>query len=224
LELVIQPPARYPDLFPVLNVLVSTPVFGLVWLWSIKSGVEVGWAVVGLGGGNPGAAHASTNQQSIPSSSTTNLTGGTSPKLSHSHLTHRGDAGSPFSIREPSLSPLSSFNRRIGSPLATLGPHRPGVRERTWSSASANSNAKTRSNLPVGPGWERPLNLDRAERTEVGGAPLVQGLEPDLNLSGREDNRPDGKRSRGQSLGASNVRKRVSNLPGNAEGLPLPSD
>ncbi|KAF9779622.1 glucosyltransferase [Thelephora terrestris] len=50
LEFFIQPPARYPDLFPVLNVLVSTPVFGLVWLWSIKSGVEVGWAIAGLGG------------------------------------------------------------------------------------------------------------------------------------------------------------------------------
>ncbi|KAJ7644149.1 glycosyltransferase family 57 protein [Roridomyces roridus] len=48
LEFVIQPPARYPDLFPVLNVLISTPVFALVWLWSIKSGVEVSWAVGGL--------------------------------------------------------------------------------------------------------------------------------------------------------------------------------
>ncbi|KAF9645754.1 ALG6, ALG8 glycosyltransferase, partial [Thelephora ganbajun] len=54
LELVVHPPARYPDLFPVLNVLVSTPVLGLIWLWSIKSGIEVGWAIAGLGGGNAG--------------------------------------------------------------------------------------------------------------------------------------------------------------------------
>ncbi|KAJ6559179.1 glycosyltransferase family 57 protein [Mycena vulgaris] len=49
LELLISPPVRYPDLFAVLNVLLSTPVFVLVWLWSIKCGVEVSWAVGGLG-------------------------------------------------------------------------------------------------------------------------------------------------------------------------------
>jgi len=79
-----------------------------------------------------------------------------------------------------------------------LGPHRPGLRERTWSSVSA----KARGNLPVGPGWDQPLNLDRVERTEGGGNDPIQGP------------------------GASNVRKRMSNFPGNteAEGLPSPSD
>ncbi|KAI0768999.1 ALG6, ALG8 glycosyltransferase family-domain-containing protein [Trametes elegans] len=48
-EVLFSPPARLPDLFPVLNVLVSTPVFALVWLWSIKRGVEVSWALGGLG-------------------------------------------------------------------------------------------------------------------------------------------------------------------------------
>ncbi|KAF9233237.1 glycosyltransferase family 57 protein [Melanogaster broomeanus] len=32
------------------NVLVSTPVFGLIWLWSIKRGIEVSWAMGGLPG------------------------------------------------------------------------------------------------------------------------------------------------------------------------------
>ncbi|KAL0069802.1 Glucosyltransferase-like protein [Marasmius tenuissimus] len=50
LEMVVTPPERYPDLFPVLNVLVSTPVFVLTWLWSIKCCVEVSWAIGGLGG------------------------------------------------------------------------------------------------------------------------------------------------------------------------------
>ncbi|KAF8631066.1 hypothetical protein AX15_002670 [Amanita polypyramis BW_CC] len=49
LELVIAPPRRYPDLFPVLNVLVCTPVLMLAWLWSIKSGMEVAWTVGGVG-------------------------------------------------------------------------------------------------------------------------------------------------------------------------------
>ncbi|KIM66625.1 glycosyltransferase family 57 protein [Scleroderma citrinum Foug A] len=50
LEMVVTPPSRYPDLFPVLNVLVSTPVFGLIWIWSIKRGIEDGWALGGLPG------------------------------------------------------------------------------------------------------------------------------------------------------------------------------
>lgn len=56
LEMLITPPSRYPDLFPVLNVLISTPVFVLVWLWSIKCTVEVGWALGGLGSGAPRTA------------------------------------------------------------------------------------------------------------------------------------------------------------------------
>ncbi|KAF7314320.1 Glycosyltransferase family 57 protein [Mycena kentingensis (nom. inval.)] len=49
LEVVVAPPARYPDLFPVLNVLISTPVFMLVWIWSVKCGVQAIWALGGLG-------------------------------------------------------------------------------------------------------------------------------------------------------------------------------
>jgi alpha-1,3-glucosyltransferase len=49
LEFVYRPPARYPDLFPVLNVLVSTPVFVFTWLWSIKSIIEARWVAGGLG-------------------------------------------------------------------------------------------------------------------------------------------------------------------------------
>ncbi|KAJ6477423.1 glycosyltransferase family 57 protein [Mycena vitilis] len=49
LECFVAAPARYPDLFAVLNVLISTPVFVLVWLWSIKCGLEMSWAVGGLG-------------------------------------------------------------------------------------------------------------------------------------------------------------------------------
>lgn len=48
-ELLVAPPPRFPDIFPVLNVLISTPVFALVWLWSVKRGVEVSWALGGLG-------------------------------------------------------------------------------------------------------------------------------------------------------------------------------
>ncbi|EMD39848.1 glycosyltransferase family 57 protein [Gelatoporia subvermispora B] len=49
LELMITPPSRLPDIYPVLNVLISTPVFVFAWLWSIKRGVEVGWALGGIG-------------------------------------------------------------------------------------------------------------------------------------------------------------------------------
>ncbi|KDR82818.1 hypothetical protein GALMADRAFT_851446 [Galerina marginata CBS 339.88] len=59
-ELVLPPPARYPDIYPVLNVLISTPVFFLAWLWSIKCGVEVSWAVGGLSGSGSSRSHSST--------------------------------------------------------------------------------------------------------------------------------------------------------------------
>ncbi|KAL0570030.1 Glucosyltransferase-like protein [Marasmius crinis-equi] len=56
LEMVVTPPERYPDLFAVLNVLISTPVFALTWLWSIKCCVEVSWAIGGLGGSGGSAS------------------------------------------------------------------------------------------------------------------------------------------------------------------------
>ncbi|THH10478.1 hypothetical protein EW145_g1304 [Phellinidium pouzarii] len=49
-EMFFAPPRRYPDLFPVLNVLVSTPVFFFTWLWSIKRSTEVAWGISGMGG------------------------------------------------------------------------------------------------------------------------------------------------------------------------------
>lgn len=33
-EALLSPPARYPDIFPVLNVLLSSGVFTLCWLWT----------------------------------------------------------------------------------------------------------------------------------------------------------------------------------------------
>ncbi|RDB17831.1 Dolichyl pyrophosphate Man9GlcNAc2 alpha-1,3-glucosyltransferase [Hypsizygus marmoreus] len=53
LEFIFAPPSRYPDIYPVLNVLISTPVFVLTWLWSIKCGIEVGGGL-GSGGGVAG--------------------------------------------------------------------------------------------------------------------------------------------------------------------------
>ncbi|RPD62340.1 glucosyltransferase [Lentinus tigrinus ALCF2SS1-7] len=93
-ELLISPPTRLPDIFPVLNVLISTPVFVLVWLWSIKRAIEVSWALGGLGsrskvtqkpvsnsstatklhrfpveGGADGKAHGSTSDIGLPRAS-----------------------------------------------------------------------------------------------------------------------------------------------------------
>lgn len=42
-------PARYPDIYVVLNVLVSFGVFGLAWLWGIKKLLEGAWAIGGIG-------------------------------------------------------------------------------------------------------------------------------------------------------------------------------
>ncbi len=47
----LPPPTRYPDLYIVLNVLLSFGVFGAAWLWGIKRLVEGAWAIRGLGDG-----------------------------------------------------------------------------------------------------------------------------------------------------------------------------
>ena len=48
-EILFNPPASLPDLYPVLNVLLSAGIFGLSWLWSIKRIVEISWAMGPLG-------------------------------------------------------------------------------------------------------------------------------------------------------------------------------
>jgi len=56
LEFAHRPPARYPDIFTPLNVLLSTPVFAFTWLWSIESIIEVRWTASAGGlsiGGEP---------------------------------------------------------------------------------------------------------------------------------------------------------------------------
>jgi len=78
LEFAYRPPARYPDLFPVLNVLVSTPVFVLTWLWSIKSVIEARWTAGGLSVGESKEKKAGPSTE-IPSESLS--TGGVSSAL-----------------------------------------------------------------------------------------------------------------------------------------------
>ncbi|THU87032.1 hypothetical protein K435DRAFT_731058 [Dendrothele bispora CBS 962.96] len=68
LELLFDPPSRYPDLFTVLNVLISTPVFFCTWLWSIKCCIEVSWALGGLtGSGTSSGARPSSRAASVVS-------------------------------------------------------------------------------------------------------------------------------------------------------------
>jgi alpha-1,3-glucosyltransferase len=47
-ETIITPPARYPDLFPVLNAMLCAGVFGLSYLWSVKRLIELSWAMGSL--------------------------------------------------------------------------------------------------------------------------------------------------------------------------------
>lgn len=82
LELVVTPPARYPDLFPVLNVLICTPIFGLIWLWSIKRSAEVSWAISGLPG---------KREKEGPSSASAISATSSSPAFGHSSI--RGETG-----------------------------------------------------------------------------------------------------------------------------------
>lgn len=55
--------ARYPDLFPVFNVLFCTPLLMVVWLWSMKRQLEVGLAC-GIDIFSPRRASKSTKDKS----------------------------------------------------------------------------------------------------------------------------------------------------------------
>ncbi|TFK17406.1 glucosyltransferase Alg6 [Coprinopsis marcescibilis] len=78
LEMVVTPPRRYPDIIPVLNVLISTPVFVLIWLWSIKCGIEVGWA---LGGWSSGSHHKLPEKLPVEGSNSKGHEDGHGPSL-----------------------------------------------------------------------------------------------------------------------------------------------
>jgi len=99
LELMVAPPARYPDLFPVLNVLISTPVFVLIWLWSIKRSVEVSWAITGLPGKRGKMEGVPSSTPVTPSKSTL----GRSPTVE----TMRAELG----VRAVSLGHASGYGR-----------------------------------------------------------------------------------------------------------------
>lgn len=49
LESFSTPPSHLPDLFVVLNVVMSCGLFGLGWLWSLTRLMEESWGLVGLG-------------------------------------------------------------------------------------------------------------------------------------------------------------------------------
>jgi len=83
-ELVFSPPSRYPDIYPVLNMLISTPVFFLAWLWSIKCGVEVGWAVSGISHSQPSARpQASENAGGVTHNGSFRQSGGRAASLGY---------------------------------------------------------------------------------------------------------------------------------------------
>jgi alpha-1,3-glucosyltransferase len=108
-ELVISPPSRYPDIYPVLNVLVSTPVFVLTWLWSIRSIIESRWAVGGLGT-VPEKGHetnSNADAKSIPSTPVA-MTSGAGD---YSNLRLRG-IGRQQGMRTQSLGFASGGNRK----------------------------------------------------------------------------------------------------------------
>jgi hypothetical protein len=60
LELAFRPPARFPDLFVVLNLTLSAAIFGLAYLWSLTRLVEEAWAMAGLASQPPARSAPST--------------------------------------------------------------------------------------------------------------------------------------------------------------------
>lgn len=99
-EFLFSPPPRLPDIFPVLNVLVSTPVFVLVWLWGIKRGIEVSWTLGGLGLRSKSTAAASSKAPAIAISSSAKF-----QPFPSDGLPERGVDGGAWSTATDPLSP-----------------------------------------------------------------------------------------------------------------------
>ncbi|ETW81711.1 glycosyltransferase family 57 protein [Heterobasidion irregulare TC 32-1] len=113
LEFVFLPPARYPDLFPVLNVLISTPIFVLTWLWSMKSLIEARWTVGGLGLGTR-SRRPSMSDKGHSDVQTPATEDGIAPMIS------RG-IGREFGLRAQSLGYRSGKRRAPVSRAASVG-------------------------------------------------------------------------------------------------------
>jgi alpha-1,3-glucosyltransferase len=108
-EILFTPPARYPDLFPVLNALLCSGVFGLAYLWSLKRLVELSWAMGSLRNANSGSAASRTGRRPP---SPLGMAGATAGIYSNGSTTKPRD-------RVASLS--SSLRRRNPAGRPTLG-------------------------------------------------------------------------------------------------------
>jgi len=131
-EHIVPAPRRYPDLFPVLNVLLCSFGFGMAWLWGLRKQLEAGWAIGGLGSGlhkkqdsvsSPSAASQPTETQlkttaSISPSSRRFSTEVRLPQEvqgnSSKNSVSRFDSGSLRSRRESSMGIPASMMMRPG--------------------------------------------------------------------------------------------------------------
>ena len=136
LESVTTAPKHLPDLYVVLNVLISCGVFGLGWLWSLKRLVEEAWGLVGLGGGKgAGNGHLSPT--------------------SASHDERRrflSPSESEFSLYDGRIAPergsrrTSSDGRRAASPYL---PEERRERSSARSASVASSSTRTARQRPT---------------------------------------------------------------------------
>lgn len=85
MEAFIPPPARYPDLYPVLNVLLSASVFGATWI--AVGGIMMfrsAWAAGGFDSSHPSRPTLNTKQLDTPTSGKPSPA---SPKVSENFVT-----------------------------------------------------------------------------------------------------------------------------------------
>ncbi|KDQ15002.1 glycosyltransferase family 57 protein [Botryobasidium botryosum FD-172 SS1] len=127
-EFTISPPARYPDLYPVLNAVLCAGVFGIVWLVGMKKQFEAGWAIAGLGGRNrKGRKEPKANASPGPSLSSVeeekhgqDAEGGPSGECANLDNISSGRRGKKT---KPDISPLRLRSTAGGSVTSNLGPN-----------------------------------------------------------------------------------------------------
>lgn len=129
LDTVATPPSHLPDLFVVLNVVLSCGVFGLGWLWSLIRLVEEAWSLVGLhshaenAARSPSGISAGSRELSpvseVTDKSPTDLVGGTAENDRYLHQKDRRQQQHRSTSVASSTRSTTSTTKPRRSPLHT---------------------------------------------------------------------------------------------------------
>ena len=131
LDTLTLPPAHLPDLFVVLNLVLSCGVFGLGWLWSLTRLVEEAWGLVGLGG-EAEQGLRSTDRYARPPG-TWNERVKSSANESVTEMRHSNGTSNPSDLARPDNNTNDGFQRRNDRSVSATSSSQSAIRPQMTS-------------------------------------------------------------------------------------------